>query len=91
MDLVKLADDCVAALGKGVELATKAVEIVGKAQVAIDDAAPKVTAILQTAETVLTDAGPVVDKIKPVLIALAPFIAMFTSQPPPAPKPAGHQ
>jgi hypothetical protein len=91
MDLIKLADDLVAALGKGVELAVKAIEIVAKSQVAIDDGAPKVIAILQTAETVLTDAGPVVDKLKPVITALAPFIAMFAPQPPPAPKPAGHQ
>jgi hypothetical protein len=91
MDLVKLADDLVAALGKGVEMASRGSEIVTKVQAAIDDAAPKVVAILRTAETVLTDAGPVVDKLKPVIVALAPFIAMFAPQPPPAPKPAGHQ
>lgn len=85
MDLMKLADDAILGLDKLSEIASKGGKIVADAHVVIDDTFPKVTTMFQMFETVLADAGPVVDKLKPVLAALAPFIAMF------APKPAGQQ
>lgn len=77
MDLMKLADDAIVGLGKLSEIASKGGKIVADAHVTIDDTFPKILTILQTFETVLTDAGPVVDKLKPVLAAIAPLIAMF--------------
>jgi hypothetical protein len=90
MDLNKLADDGLAALGKLNDVATKAEGFTASGQHVVDTAGPEIIKILEEFKTVMTEAGPVLATIMPFVKMLAAFFP-HANPVPPAPTPAGAQ
>lgn len=84
LDLTKLADDGVAALGKLDAVATKV-------ESAVTTGGPEAVKILEEVKAVLGEIGPVLNTIMPLIAMLSNFFPHATPAQAPGSKPAGAQ
>lgn len=77
IDIAKLADDGVAALGKLESIATKV-------ETAVQTGGPEAVKILEEVKTVLGEIGPVLNQIMPLITMISNFFPHAATPPAPA-------